>query len=155
MLGRLAQQAAQVYPRIEVEGAFSACRDEPVSLSLRDCGGNCVFAQADPPQEARTKPTDEERVRQSLSKTGGTPYRFATLDIDLEAGLMLPVSQINSLRRDALSSFPACGRSRIPTASPASFPLFCRGLPGTILRCCAPAAPSPSSQMGCPAAAMS
>ena len=101
VLGQLAQQAAQVYPRIEVEGAFSACRDEPVSLSLRDCDGNCVFAQGDPPQEARTKPTDKERVRQSLSKTGGTPYRFATLDIDLEAGLMLPVSQINSLRRDA------------------------------------------------------
>ena len=83
VLGQLAQQAAQVYPRIEVEGAFSACRDEPVSLSLRDCDGNCVFAQGDPPQEARTKPTDKERVRQSLSKTGGTPYRFATLDIDL------------------------------------------------------------------------
>ncbi len=107
VLGALSRQAAQVYPRVAVEGIFTARRGEPVSLSLRDADGNSASAQGDCAQEARTKPTDPERVRQSLAKTGGTPYHFSSLKIELDDGLMLPVSQINALRRDSFEQLSA------------------------------------------------
>jgi len=107
VLGELSKLASTDIGPVGVEGAFTAYKDEPVSLALRDADGNTVYAEVDAPQIAINKPTDEERVRQSLYKTGGSPFHFDDLDIDLEEGLMIPVSQINALRRDAFEQLSA------------------------------------------------
>ncbi|HWP51991.1 MAG TPA: DUF3656 domain-containing protein [Clostridia bacterium] len=101
VLGELAQLAGRDIGAVPVEGAFTAFEGEPVSLALRDSDKNNVFVEGDMPQTAHTKPTDEDRVRQSLLKTGGTPFHFIDLDIALSDGLMIPVSQLNALRREA------------------------------------------------------
>lgn len=101
VLGELAQLAGRDIGAVAVEGAFTAYADEPMSLALRDSDKNSVFVEGEMPQTAHTKPTDEARVRQSLMKTGGTPFHFADLDIALSDGLMIPVSQLNALRREA------------------------------------------------------
>ena len=107
VLGELAQLAGRDIGAVAVEGAFTACEDEPMSLALRDRDKNSVFVEGEMPQAAHTKPTDEARVRQSLMKTGGTPFHFTDLDIALSDGLMIPVSQLNALRREAFEQLSA------------------------------------------------
>ena len=101
VLSELSHLASIDIGKVPLEGVFTANCDEPVSLAVRDCDKNSVYVEGDIPQKAINKPTDEERVRQSLNKTGGTPFHFEELDIELEEGLMIPVSQINALRRSA------------------------------------------------------
>lgn len=101
VLGELAQLAGRDIGAVPVEGVFTAYENEPVSLALRDPDKNSVFVEGDIPQTAHTKPTDADRVRQSLLKTGGTAFHFSQLDIELADGLMIPVSQLNALRREA------------------------------------------------------
>ncbi len=107
VLGELAQLAGRDIGAVAVEAAFTAYENEPISLALRDQDKNSVFVEGDIPQPAHTKPTDTDRVRQSLLKTGGTPFHFMDLDIALSDGLMIPVSQLNALRRTAFEQLSA------------------------------------------------
>lgn len=54
------------------------------------------------PQEAFHKPLTEERILDQLKKTGSTPFEFSEIAVELDEGLSLPVSEINTLRRKAL-----------------------------------------------------
>ncbi|NET48435.1 MAG: U32 family peptidase [Merismopedia sp. SIO2A8] len=48
---------------------------------------------------AHTNPLTTERLRQQLGRLGNTPFTLATLDNQLEGDVMLPVSELNRLRR--------------------------------------------------------
>ncbi len=47
----------------------------------------------------------EEDIRRQLSKTGGTPFYFESIRVNLAEGLFVPVSALNKLRRDALQRY--------------------------------------------------
>ncbi len=80
--------------------------DEPTELTLARAmpGGETlsVTVQGDVPQPARTAPMTRDDVAKSLCKLGGTAYHAGTVDVTADAGLMLPVSRLNALRREAL-----------------------------------------------------
>lgn len=62
-----------------------------------------VTAECESPEVAQNRPTNADDVIKNLSKTGGTAYRANNVDVSIDDGLMMPLSRINSLRRDALS----------------------------------------------------
>ncbi len=64
----------------------------------------------DIPEAARTAPLDRAAVEKNVLKLGGTPYFTRKLDVELDEGLILPVSAINRLRREAIASLTATGR---------------------------------------------
>ncbi len=78
-------------------------RTRPVSLEV-SCGGITALAQAEPALSARSRPLSEADVRKHLTKTGTTPFTFGQLQIQLEEGCFLPVTELNQLRRQALES---------------------------------------------------
>lgn len=88
--------------KVPVSFLFEMHADQPAMLTVTDCDGNRAAVHGDIPQVALHKPTDEQRVKAGLSKTGGTPYRVQNIDCDLSEGLMLPVSSLNAMRREAL-----------------------------------------------------
>ena len=45
-----------------------------------------------------------ERLREQLGRLGGTAFKFGELKNRLEGDVMLPVSELNRLRRDAVNS---------------------------------------------------
>ncbi len=53
-------------------------------------------------QRALKQPMSAERLERQLRKTGGTPFVFQNLSIDLEGEVFLPIQAVNELRRDAL-----------------------------------------------------
>lgn len=53
-------------------------------------------------QRALKQPMSAERLERQLRKTGGTPFAFQSLSIELEGEVFLPIQAVNELRRDAL-----------------------------------------------------
>ena len=77
--------------------------DRPMTLTA-SAAGRTVTVAGQTPQPARTAPIDEETVRRCLGKLGGTPYRAEALTVELDAGLMVPISGLNALRRAAIEA---------------------------------------------------
>lgn len=89
-------------PRVPLYLEFSAQPGQPLTLTARDDEGHTVQAQGQPPEAALSRPTEQEEVRKSLAKTGGTVFALQQAEILLAPGLRAPASAINSLRRQCL-----------------------------------------------------
>ena len=68
----------------------------------RDPAGHTAVVQGPCPQAARTRQTTADQVAGQLRKTGGTVYQAHQVQVDLAPGLSVPLSAVNSLRRQAL-----------------------------------------------------
>jgi putative protease len=75
---------------------------EPVQVAAEDSDGRVVTAAGETPEVARTRSVTQADVETQLSKTGGTPYRCTEVRALVEDGLSVPVSALNSLRREVL-----------------------------------------------------
>ncbi len=76
-------------------------RGETISLTVK-CGDCIGSAHGPVPFEAINAPLDKETVTKNLSKLGATPFSLDSLSLSLDEGLMLPLSTLNALRRDAI-----------------------------------------------------
>lgn len=55
-------------------------------------------------QSAMNRALNENTIREQLSRLGDTPFELASLDLELDANVFVPVSVLNQLRRDAVNS---------------------------------------------------
>lgn len=104
------RQSIQLYGSAEIK------EGRPITLTVND-GENTVTVSGDIPEKAINRPMDEASVLEKLNKTGGTPYYFETLSVNIDGGLMLRVSSLNALRRDALDKLSAL-RAKLPEITP-------------------------------------
>jgi len=86
--------------KIPVELEASILRGQQSSLTIKPYG---VTAYGPVPQDAINAPLDEAAVTKNLSKLGATPYEAKKITVELDKGLILPISALNALRRDAVS----------------------------------------------------
>ena len=56
------------------------------------------------PQKAINAPLSRETVERNLSKLGATAYSLEHIEVELDEGLMLPISALNALRRAAVEA---------------------------------------------------
>lgn len=82
-------------------GRFIVRENQPIefTVTFRDVRQTVT---GEVPQKAKSQPLTEDILREKLSKTGGTPFEFERLDIQLDAGLFLTMAAVNELRRNAL-----------------------------------------------------
>lgn len=64
--------------------------------------GKTVTVTGTVPEKAINKPMTEESVKTRLAKFGNTQFYLNNITIDLDDGLILPASVINSMRREAV-----------------------------------------------------
>ena len=103
LLAGIRQRCKDERQHVPLTGSFSAAIGERAVLRLSD-GVHTVEAISDcAAQPAERTPLSEEKCRAQLAKTGGTAYRMETLSVHLDEGVSLPLSALNSLRRDSLS----------------------------------------------------
>jgi U32 family peptidase len=95
--------------QIEVHGSEGG----PLIAIARDPQGHIVQVEsAMPLAAAHTKPLTTEKLQEQLGRLGNTPFRLGSLTNDLEGNAMIPVSELNRLRRkmveqlDELRSHP-------------------------------------------------
>jgi len=83
----------------EVHGVL----DQPLTLLLRDELGHVVRVDsAVPLVKAEKQPLSEDRLRAQLGRMGSTAFKLGRIENRLPQGLMLPVSELNRLRREAV-----------------------------------------------------
>ena len=108
--------------RIPVDMQVTIKADTPISLTVVRCdSGKSADVTGDVPLVARTAPTDGEAVRRSLSKLGDTPFSLNSLEVDIDGGLMIPVSMLNSLRRTAVDALMKTDGEDKPSISHAPY----------------------------------
>jgi U32 family peptidase len=100
---RLRQSFAGDAPRfqrpieMEVHGGIG----KPFTLKARDELGHVVQLDSTMPLvKAEKQPLATERLREQLGRLGGTPFTLDELKNNLSGEVMLPVSELNRLRRD-------------------------------------------------------
>lgn len=85
-----------------LKASFKAVKGSNITLTLSTPTGKKLDVYGGEPEKAIKTPTSEEKVRESLSKTGDTPFYFEIIDIEMDRDIAVPVSKINSLRREAI-----------------------------------------------------
>ncbi|NJK63343.1 MAG: U32 family peptidase [Synechococcaceae cyanobacterium SM2_3_1] len=84
---------------MEVHGSV----DQPLTLIVRDEEGHQVKVVSDLLlTTAHTRPLDQERLEEQLGRLGQTPFFLRRLQNHLQGHLMLPVKELNRLRRQAV-----------------------------------------------------
>ena len=107
VLGELARLYDRENPLVPVSMRLEAHAAQPTRLTVSDRDGHTFTVEGSVPQAAINKPTTPERAAQNLGKTGGTPFYADEMDCDLDDGLMIPASELNALRREALEQLTA------------------------------------------------
>ena len=76
---------------------------QPLTLIARDELGHVARADsAMPLAPAEKQPLTTERLQEQLGRLGGTPFRLGELKNELAGGAMLPMSELNRLRREVV-----------------------------------------------------
>lgn len=71
-------------------------------LSLSDDCGNSVSAAGEVmPEKAINKPLTQDRISEQLKKMGATPFNVAQLTLDIDNDVVIPISELNNIRRKA------------------------------------------------------
>ncbi len=97
---------------------------KPLTLIVRDDLGHVVRGDSRMAlARAEKQPLTSERLREQLGRLGGTPFKLGELKNCLEGGVVLPISDLNRLRREAVSELEAL------RAQPKRWSLEC-GMPG-------------------------
>ena len=82
---------------IEVHGAAG----KPLTLIAYDEFGNVAKVESSMPlAKAEKQPLTTGRLREQLGRLGGTPFRLGELENNLSGEVLLPVSELNHLRRE-------------------------------------------------------
>ena len=99
----LDEKYVDVVKIVDISGRAVFRLGEPSRITVNGCGRN-VTVTGDEPMAATGRPMEIADLDKQLKKTGGTPYRWRTLDIDADTGVFVPVSRLNDLRRRALEA---------------------------------------------------
>ncbi|TAK99828.1 MAG: U32 family peptidase [Verrucomicrobia bacterium] len=76
----------------------------PLTLLARDEAGHATKVEsAMPLAKAEKQPLTTERLRDQLGRLGGTPFKLGELKNELSGEVMLPVSELNRLRREVVA----------------------------------------------------
>ncbi len=85
---------------IEVHGSSG----QPLVLIARDTEGHTVQVESQLPLALAEKhPLGTEKLREQFGRLGGTPFSLDGVQNELQGALMLPVSELNRMRRDAVA----------------------------------------------------
>jgi putative protease len=107
---RLRQSYEGDQPRFQrpVHAEVHGSAGTPLHLMLRDEGGHAVrVASSTALAPALKQPLTPERLREQLGRLGGTPFRLESLDVHLGGDLILPLAELNRLRREAVAQLDA------------------------------------------------
>ncbi len=95
--------------KISLELKATVKKDEPIALTAYPAG---ITVFGDIPETAINLAIDEETVKRCLSKLGGTLFEAREIEIELDDGLMVPISKLNALRRACVDKLLEVGEKK-------------------------------------------
>ena len=100
-INELKQLYKDVYKRYSVDISAEIHDGQP-SECTAECSGVSVTVTGGVPQQAINKPSTAEDIAARLSKLGGTVFEPGKVSCNIDSGLILSASAVNSLRRDVI-----------------------------------------------------
>ncbi|MBR5507151.1 MAG: DUF3656 domain-containing protein, partial [Clostridia bacterium] len=92
------------FKKIGIDAYVSFKKNRPMELTLIDTDFNTVTVESDLASEtAMNRPLDYERIKEQMKKLGNTPFEIVKIEVDSDEGITIPISEINALRRKAVS----------------------------------------------------
>ncbi len=102
MLEQAAASYTKATRRLDVEAEFTLRAGQPPVLTLSHSLGMSVTVSGEVlPEKAVNKPLTEERISEQLKKMGSTPFNVTALKINMDGDILVPVSELNNIRRKA------------------------------------------------------
>jgi len=89
-------------PKVEIQGKAVVRTGSRITLTCT-AEGTEVLSEGVPAQQAKNRPLTKEDIREKLTRTGESSFDFDHLEVETDGASFVPVSDLNALRRDALS----------------------------------------------------
>lgn len=96
-------------PLVPIDLEFS-CREGERPCLKATALSKTVTVYGEIPQRAINKPTTAETVGIRISKFGNTPYKVNKCEVNIDEGLIIPASELNGMRRQAVEELMKCER---------------------------------------------
>ena len=87
----------------KIHGALIVLKDFPVKMEASYNGIRAV-SEGEVVTEARNQPLTTSALDKRMNKTGNTPFRFSSLDIECGSNTYVSIQGLNELRRNVLES---------------------------------------------------
>lgn len=88
------------FRKVGVSIKATAHLGEPLYAVMEDCDGNLVTCVSEVLcEKAQKSPMSADRIKESLLKFGGSPYKCCSVEVSADEGIIIPVSAINGVRR--------------------------------------------------------
>ena len=100
-------------PLVPIDLEFS-CREGERPCLKATALSKTITVYGEIPQRAINKPTTAETVGIRISKFGNTPYRVNKCEVSIDEGLIIPASELNGMRRQAVEELMKCERPDVP-----------------------------------------
>ena len=99
--------------KISIDVSVKIKRDAPCIMSISSSERNIEFVSDIIPQIAINQPLTYDTVKKQLTKFGATAYGVREFSLELDDGLMLPISALNRLRREASEAFSGVNKTDV------------------------------------------
>ena len=103
LLGDIRTTYKDEKPRVALNAQIDIHSEEKLHLTVSDNDGNVISAEGTFPEKAIKAELTKEKCSSFIDKSGGTPFYFDNIDASIDSGLTVSASQLNSVRREALS----------------------------------------------------
>jgi len=91
------------YPEVPVDVEVYLQEGEPMQVVYRTAGGQeAAAATRSLVQKAQQQPLDKDTLADKLGRLGNTPFKLRSLTLEGTGNLIVPFSEINQARRDAV-----------------------------------------------------
>jgi putative protease len=110
-------------PKSELDVAVSGRAGGPLRIDGQSGGVSVSVESVMPLQAARKRPLTAEMLREQLGRLGETGLELGSLDNRLEGGVIIPVSELNRLRRELVEKMEKSLASSLPQSGLAEGPV--------------------------------
>lgn len=121
---RLEESCREGHRLTSLTGEFTAQPGEPLRLCVGLPDGRTCECTGAVPEPARTRQLTAPDAQSQLERTGGTPFRFASLEIKIAPDLSVPKSALNDLRRRVLAQAENLLADRYPDRKEGGLPVL-------------------------------
>lgn len=88
--------------RVPISMAIEISINKPIKLNLWNSEYHVIIESEKLVEKAIKVPLTKEKIKEQMEKLGNTPYELENIEIDLEEGSMVPLSILNSIRREGV-----------------------------------------------------